>query len=97
MANHYYNGAEVRCEGTFTDADGVAQDPTAVFFKVKDPGGNLTSYEYGVDAELVKSATGIYYADVDIDEAGIWPYRFYATGTGQSAEEAFFRVEAGQF
>lgn len=97
MANHYQKGDLVRATGTFSDSDGVAQDPTAVFCKYTNPAGTTTTLEYGVDAALVKSATGIYYVDVDASTAGAWRYRFYATGTGQSAAEAFFRVEASKF
>lgn len=97
MAHHYFKGTEVRCQGEFTDADGNAQDPTAVFFKVMDPSDNLTSYQYGVNTQLVKDATGTYYADVDADEAGDWWYTLYATGTGKSAAEAYFRIEESKF
>lgn len=97
MANHYDKGDLVRCTGTFTDASGTAQDPAAVLFKYQDPSGNATTYTYGTDAELVKSSTGVYYVDVDADEAGVFLYRFYSTGTGQAADEGFFRVEESKF
>ena len=97
MANHYHDGDLVRCTGTLSDSDGVAQDPAAVLFKFTTPSGTTTTYTYGTDAELVKSATGIYYVDVDGNAAGAWPYTFYATGSGQSAAEAFFHVEASKF
>lgn len=92
MANSYFVGAEVHCEGTFTDADGNVQDPAAVYVLVKDPSGNTDSYEYGVDAELVKSATGVYYVDANCDEEGWWYYRVYSTGSGQAAGEDKFQV-----
>ena len=92
MANNYYLGAEIRCQGTFTDVNGTAQDPAAVYAEVYDPSGNTDSYEYGVDAELVRSATGVYYVDVDCDEVGWWHYRVYATGSGQAAGEGKFLI-----
>ena len=97
MANNYDKGDLIRVTGTFTDSDGAAQDPTAVLCKYTDPGDNTTTLTYGVDAELVKSAVGIYYVDVDADESGDWWYRFYSTGTGQAAAEGFFRVEESKF
>jgi hypothetical protein len=97
MANEYALGQLVRCTGTYTDAEGVAVDPTAVFFEVEDPSGNTTSLEYPGDAALHKSGTGIYYVDVDADECGWWYYRHYATGTGQAADEASFRVKESRF
>ena len=93
MANTYRMGDDVRCTGTFTDSDGAAIDPATVIFSVKDPSGNVDSYIYGVDAEVVKSATGVYYVDVDADESGDWWYRFHSTGTGKAAEEDRFVVE----
>ena len=97
MANHYSKGDLVRIRGVFSDSDGVAQDPAAVFCKYTNPAGTTTTLEYSADAALVKSATGIYYVDVDASTAGAWPYTFYATGSGQSAAEAFLRVEASKF
>ena len=92
MANTYDVGDVVRCTGTFTDSDGNAQDPTAVLFAFTTPAGVLTTYTYGVDAELIKSATGVYYADLAITESRTWRYRLYATGTGQSAGSSWFNV-----
>ena len=93
MANTYDVGDVVRCTGTFTDADGTAQNPTAVSFAVRAPSATAaTVYAYGTDAEVVRSATGVYYVDVSITGAGTWWYRFYATGTGKSAGEQHFSV-----
>lgn len=93
----YDKGDRVRCTGTFTDSAGAAQDPTAVFFQFKDPSDNATTYTYGVDAELVKSSTGVYYVDVDADEEGTWTYRLYSTGTGQGAAQSTFGVKKSEF
>ena len=85
----YYDvGDRVRLSGAFTDADGDYHDPGAVFCAYTDPSGNETVLEYGVDADLVKNDTGQYHVDIDVDEAGRWPYRFYATGVGQAAGTA---------
>ena len=75
MAIHFDYGDEVRVQTTFSDVDGLATDPNAVFFKFKDPSGNITTYTYGVDSELIKSATGVYYVDLDLDESGGWRWR----------------------
>jgi len=94
----YDKGALVRCTGTFTDADSVETDPASVFLTVRDPYRNITvEYEYGVDAALIKSATGIYYADISATIVGKWFYRFYSTGTGQAAGENDFDVSESEF
>lgn len=95
--NSYHVGDKVRCTGTFETAAGTDTDPSAVCFAVKTPSGTETTYTYGTDAALVKSAVGIYYVDVSITEAGTWHYRFYATGTGQAAGEESFKVRDSFF
>lgn len=95
--NVYDKGDLLRCSGTFTDADGIAQDPTAVFFKYKTPAGTTITYTYGTDDELVKDSNGNYHVDLDLDEVGTWSYRFYSTGTGQAAAEGQFFVQQTEF
>ena len=86
MANATYNiGDLVRVTGTV--AGTVNVDPGTVYGQYKTPAGSVTTYEYNVDAELVRSALGIYYFDVDLDTVGTWNYRFYSTGTGQAASD----------
>jgi hypothetical protein len=78
--------------------NGAAIDPTVVKFKVKNPNTNvITEYTYGTDAELVKDSTGNYHVDVSALVSGYWYYRFFATGTGESAEEHYFEVRESQF
>ena len=84
----YDVGDKVRLSGVFTDAVGAYHDPTAIYVKYADPGGTATTLQYGVDAAVICDSEGHYHVDVDIDEAGNWPYRWYATGTGRSAGEA---------
>ncbi len=91
----YQKGDLVRVTGTFTNSAGTAIDPTAVFFAYTNPAGTTTTVQYSVDAAVVKSATGVYYVDVNASSAGRWYWRWYATGTGQSAEQGEFVVEAG--
>lgn len=85
----YYDiGDLVRLSGVFTDAAGADHDPTEVYCQYTDPSGNVTTLHYGVDIALVRDSEGHYHIDVNVDEAGRWPYRWYATGTGQSAGTA---------
>lgn len=95
--DYYDKGDLVKCSGAFTDSDGNAIDPTAVVFKVKDPSGTVTTYTYGEDDELVRDSAGNYHVNVDADEMGLWYYRFESTGTGQAADEGYFRVSTSEF
>lgn len=83
----YHVGDVVRVTGAWTNAAGVAIDPTGVLARYADPSGNVTTLTYGIDAALVKDSTGNYHVDIDADEAGVWFVRFYSTGTGQASSE----------
>jgi hypothetical protein len=97
LANTYHVGDLVRITGTFENSAGTDIDPSVVRAQYKDPSGAIISLQYGVDAELVKSATGVYYVDIDADAAGIWYFRMYSTGTGQGANESYFLVAESEF
>ena len=90
MATMFDIGDKLRLTGTFT-VSAVNTDPTAVVLQVKDPTGNVTTYTYAL-AEIVKSATGVYYRDVSIDESGVWYYRWSGTGAVETAEEGRIQV-----
>lgn len=97
MANQYHVGDLVRCTGSFKNSAGASTDPSGVTAKIKTPAGTTITYIYGVDAQLVKESTGVYYVDVSATTNGTWYYRFAGTGTGQSADENYFRVVDSQF
>lgn len=87
-------GDQVRMRVQFTDPNNVdaAIDPTTVTLKHKDPSGNVTTLVYGTDVEVIKESTGTYYADITIDEAGQWSYKWFGTGAAVAAEEEGFYV-----
>ena len=89
----YDTGDLVRCSASFKDYTGTLIDPENVFFKLKDPSGGSALYQYGVNSELVRSDTGVYYVDVNASAPGGWWYRFYSTGSGQAAAEGLFTVK----
>lgn len=95
--NRFAYGALVRVTITFESATGAAVDPAVVKAQVRNPQSQITTYTYGVDAELTKSAAGIYVIDVDANQAGAWFVRGYSTGSGQAAEESGFIVEESVF
>ena len=95
--NEYHIGVVVRVVGTFTDIDGNEVDPAAVFATVKTPAGGVTTYTYGVDAELVRDSQGVYYIDDDGNAEGKWWTRIYSTGAGQAAGELGFIIKVSRF
>lgn len=97
MTTTYDYGDQVRVTCTFTDLNGSAADPTGITFKWKTPEGTASSYVYGTDAELVKSATGIYYVDLPLNVEGVWHYRFEGTGSLVAADEGHLTVKNSVF
>lgn len=77
----------------WSDENDVATDPTTVTFEFKTPAGTQTTYTYGVDAALVKISTGKYQVILTPSIAGIWTWRFAATGTIEAALEGEFTVD----
>ena len=98
IPNAYDQKDLVRCTATWTNSAGTKIDPTAVIFKFKFTlSGTITTYTYGVDAELVKEETGVYHVDIDANASGTWYYRFESTGTGQGADETHFIIHESEF
>ena len=93
----YELGDLVRVQGTFTNSAGTNIDPSVVRAQYKNPIGTITTLVYGTDVELVRSALGIFYVDIDANLSGRWHYRIHSTGTGQGAAEGEFVVKESQF
>lgn len=90
----YDIGDIVRVSASFFNISDALVDPTSASMIFQKPSGSDTTYVYGTDAELVKSTTGVYYADVTITEAGRWWVRWSSCGTGQATEETYFDVRS---
>lgn len=90
----YDLGDVVRVEGHYKDAlTGQVMDPDVVKLSVWNPAEVETQYEYGVDFQVAKDATGEYHSDIDADTVGIWSYRWWSTGDGKGAgHKTQFRV-----
>ncbi len=88
----------INITATFTDADGIAVNPTTVTFKTMSPCRTETDYVYGTDSEVTRPATGYYIAQIQPGEAGVWFFRWETTGTGTtSAVEGRFNVQISPF
>ena len=84
------DGPYVVC--TFRNTSDVATDPSAITARVKTPAGTTTTFTYGTDAALEKTATGVYRLRVTFDAAGRWAVKFFGTGTIVAAAETIIRV-----
>ena len=81
---------------TFTNLAGFVADPTGVSFSIRNPDGTATAYVYGTDAELVKSAVGIYYVDFAITLVGRHVFRFSGTGAVSTSETGEFYAKRNE-
>ena len=98
MAHSYYVGNQVICQAVFTlVSTGALVDPTDVYFQVKEPGGTITTYHFGVDPEIANPSVGTYTATINITDDGIWYQRWYSTGTGMAAAESRIDAKPSEF
>lgn len=89
MKEYFDVGDRVRPKATFW-LNGVLTDGT-VAGRVKDPSGNISVLS------VTQLATGQYYADIDIDEVGLWHVEFTATGAVKAAVRGQFVVRPNVF
>lgn len=84
--NTYPKGSRPRIPFQFNKvSDNSLVDPDNVYLEYTVPGEDLATLQYGVDAELVKSSTGLYYADIDADVVGTYLLRAYGTGAAKAS------------
>jgi len=81
-------GDMVRLEARFADWEGAPADPASVVLRVKKPSGAV------ILPTVSRAATGYYYAEVLLDEAGWWQYQWESTGTPTAVEGGEFHVLA---
>jgi len=87
--SRYDIGDLVRAAATFVSTDGVTPaDPSTIDFLILNPAGTVSTYRYlAAAASVVRQATGAYWREFTLDQAGSWFYRCQATGGVQAAEE----------
>jgi len=70
----YQQGNPVTLDATFLTGS-TPTDPTAVYFRVRDPDDTLTTYTYGTDPEVTKLSTGVYECALGVPvDAGQYHY-----------------------
>lgn len=85
----YQQGSVAHLTANFTDPlnNNVAIDPSVVKLLVQSPVGTaVTTYTYNPSSGLIiRTAAGMYYADLPLDESGLWTYNWVSTGVGQAS------------
>lgn len=93
--NTYDIGDRVRITGTFTNTAGVVADPTTITISVRRRNGPITTYTY--PGTITKDSTGVFYADHDVTDEGVYDYRIVGTGAVVTAGEGSFGVSDSAF
>lgn len=71
----------------------VATDPTTVTFTVRSPNGTLTTYVFGVDAEVTNPSVGVYeLRQGPLTYAGGWTYAVAGTGAVEATLEGDWTI-----
>jgi len=89
-------GDGVRFKVTFRDLDLALADPTTITVVIEDPSGNQEALEFGVDGDVIKASTGIFYVDRTMDESGLWRHRWDGVGALIAAQEDSVTVRTRQ-
>ena len=93
MSEPWIIGQVARISVAITDAVDVAADPGGLTLKIKPPAGAVVSHAYGAGVVL-KDATGAYHADITLDQAGQYRWRWEASAPNVGADQGFLHVEA---
>lgn len=72
--------------------DNVHADPDVVQLLVESPTGVTSTYTYGSGSVIVKTAVGMYKANIDLLTAGVWKYRWQTAAPDTGAVESEFFV-----
>jgi hypothetical protein len=87
MAEPYIVTTQIRTTGTFRSLAGALADTTAVC-TVKAPDGTTTT------PAVVHDSTGVYHADITLDQAGTWYIEWQGTVSVIAAGDAAINVRA---
>lgn len=95
MPNLYDVGDGPYLYGRFiSKIDGTDADPSTVRLVYKKPDATIVTLTYGVDGALIKDSTGHYHAQVTLDQAGRWQYRYEGTGAVIAVGKGNFYAKA---
>lgn len=79
------------------DAAAEPTDPAELRLMLLPPGGIVQTYDYGADVEIVRDGVGAFHADVTLDTAGAWYWRWETSLPHVGADEGALRVRRGRF
>src|SRR5579863_5256219 len=93
-----YVGTEVTTKTTFrTPARARPVDPTTITLKIQDGNNNVTVWTYGSTGYIVRTAQGLYLAQVLLTSPGTWSLEWLGTGACATGGVVSFPVTALPF
>lgn len=92
MSDTWIIGQVVRFSVALTDASGAAADPGTLTLNIKPPGSAVAAYAYG-GGTVLRSATGMYYADIALTEFGEYRWRWDSAAPNAGADQGTLQVE----
>lgn len=78
-------------------SDRTLVDPTTMRVKVRNPRLEITTYVYGVDAEITKLGTGEYEVSILLDKPGEWLVRFEGNDSNETSEQTTLFADGSDF
>lgn len=78
-------------------SDGALVDPVTLRVKVRNPRLEITTYVYGVDAEITRPSTGEYEISILLDKPGEWLIRFEGNDSNETSEQTTLGVDGSAF
>lgn len=91
MSDSWIVGQMVRLSVAVTDATGAAAAPGTLTLRVKSPSAVVTSYNVA-GGGVVADGTGAFHADIALDEAGQYVWRWEAGAPNAGADEGIITV-----
>lgn len=89
----YLIGSVARISVSITDsATDLLVDPGVLLLKVRPPATALYTLTYGVDALIKRDTDGAYHADITLDKAGDWRWRWESSTPNIGAVEGELTV-----
>ena len=80
VAKRIVKDSTLQLRATFKDLNGDIADPSTITLGVKTAGGVTTNYVYNTATQVVRESLGVFYANIQFNEAGSWYYEWVGTG-----------------
>lgn len=90
-------GDIVQVKAIFRNQAGDLTDPTTIRLKIRRPDKTTSTYTYLTDPEVQRESLGVFISNLDIDQAGVWVYRWEGEGPVKAAEEHAFDIRRSKF